>query len=210
MSEAKEEEHSTSHIIQSLAVNLAIAAVKAIAAFFTKSGSMLAEALHSFSDCGNQILLLIGVRQARKPPDATHPLGYGRAIYFWSFLVALMLFVNNYYKDETSVAVHTGSHTNIEYAAVSFKRPAIIAHEFLHLFGALDLYITPFDGKKEARRRKEFAMKEFPREIMAFPYRGMDSLEISPLTEYLIGWDRQLDEKYVKMLTGKKVRLAKY
>lgn len=124
--------------------------------------------------------------------------------------VALMLFVNNYYKDETSVAVHTGSHTNIEYAAVSFKRPAIIAHEFLHLFGALDLYITPFDGKKEARRRKEFAMKEFPREIMAFPYRGMDSLEISPLTEYLIGWDRQLDEKYVKMLTGKKVRLAKY
>lgn len=93
MSEHKEEEHSTAHIIQSLAVNLAIAAVKAIAAYFTKSGSMLAEALHSFSDCGNQVLLLIGVRQARKPPDANHPLGYGRAIYFWSFLVALMLFV---------------------------------------------------------------------------------------------------------------------
>lgn len=88
-----EKEHSTAHIIQSLAVNLAIAAVKAVAAFFTKSGSMLAEALHSFSDCGNQILLLIGVRQARKPPDPTHPLGYGRAVYFWSFLVALMLFL---------------------------------------------------------------------------------------------------------------------
>lgn len=86
-------EHGTAHIIQSLAVNLAIAAVKAVAAFFTKSGSMLAEALHSFSDCGNQILLLIGVRQSRKPPDATHPLGYGRAVYFWSFLVALMLFL---------------------------------------------------------------------------------------------------------------------
>jgi len=86
-------EHGTAHIIQSLAVNLAIAAVKAVAAFFTKSGSMLAEALHSFSDCGNQILLLIGVRQSKKPPDATHPLGYGRAVYFWSFLVALMLFL---------------------------------------------------------------------------------------------------------------------
>lgn len=86
------DEHSTAHIFQSLAVNVLIAVTKAVAAFFTKSGAMLAEALHSFSDCGNQILLLIGVRQARKPPDASHPLGYGRALYFWSFLVALMLF----------------------------------------------------------------------------------------------------------------------
>src|SRR5438128_1116983 len=85
-------EHGTSHIIQSLAVNLLIAAVKAVAAFYTKSGAMLAEALHSFSDCGNQLLLLVGVRQARKPPDDKHPFGYGRAIYFWSFMVALLLF----------------------------------------------------------------------------------------------------------------------
>jgi cation diffusion facilitator family transporter len=87
-----EGEHGTGHIIQSLVVNLLIAGVKAIAAYFTKSGSMLAEALHSFSDCGNQILLLIGVRQAQKPPDDKHPFGYGRAIYFWSFMVALLLF----------------------------------------------------------------------------------------------------------------------
>lgn len=88
-----EQEHSTSHILQSLAVNLAIAVVKAVAAIFTRSGSMLAEALHSFSDCGNQILLLVGVRQARRPADDKHPFGYGRAIYFWSFMVALMLFL---------------------------------------------------------------------------------------------------------------------
>jgi cation diffusion facilitator family transporter len=88
-----QEEHSTSHILQSLAVNVLIAVTKAIAAFYTHSGAMLAEALHSFSDCGNQILLLIGVHQAKKPPDPSHPLGYGRAIYFWSFLVALMLFL---------------------------------------------------------------------------------------------------------------------
>lgn len=85
--------HGTGHIIQSLLVNVAIAIVKTIAAVLTKSGSMLAEALHSFSDCGNQLLLLVGVRQARKPADATHPLGYGRAVYFWSFMVALMLFL---------------------------------------------------------------------------------------------------------------------
>jgi cation diffusion facilitator family transporter len=84
---------STAHIVQSLLVNVLIAIVKAVAAFFTGSGAMLAEALHSFSDCGNQILLLIGVRQARRPPDRRHPFGYGRAVYFWSFMVALMLFL---------------------------------------------------------------------------------------------------------------------
>lgn len=88
-----DKEHGTGHIIQSLLVNVAIAAVKAVAAYFTKSGSMLAEALHSFSDCGNQILLLVGVRQAKKPADEKHPFGYGRAIYFWSFMVAMMLFL---------------------------------------------------------------------------------------------------------------------
>src|SRR3954465_10348811 len=86
-----EKEHGTGHIIQSLVVNLLIAAVKAVAAYFTKSGSMLAEALHSFSDCGNQILLLVGVRQSRKPADEKHPFGYGRAVYFWSFMVGMML-----------------------------------------------------------------------------------------------------------------------
>lgn len=86
-------DHGTGHIIQSLLVNVAIAVVKAIAAYFTKSGSMLAEALHSFSDCGNQILLLVGVNQSKKPADAKHPFGYGRAVYFWSFMVAMMLFL---------------------------------------------------------------------------------------------------------------------
>jgi cation diffusion facilitator family transporter len=90
---AADKEHSTVHIVQSLLVNVVIAVVKAVAAVLTRSGAMLAEALHSFSDCGNQILLLIGVRQARKPPDLRHPFGYGRAIYFWSFMVALMLFL---------------------------------------------------------------------------------------------------------------------
>src|SRR5580698_5994893 len=53
---------------------------------------MLAETLHSFADCGNQILLLVGVRSARRPADAKHPLGYGRAMYFYAFIVALLLF----------------------------------------------------------------------------------------------------------------------
>lgn len=84
--------HDTSHIWQSLAVNFAITVAKGIGAAVTGSGSMLAETLHSFADCGNQLLLLLGVREAQRPPDAKHPLGYGRSMYFWSFLVALLLF----------------------------------------------------------------------------------------------------------------------
>ena len=76
------DDHSTSHFIQSLLVNLAIALVKAVAAFFTKSGAMLAEALHSGADCGNQLLLLIGVRASKRAPDPEHPLGHGRNVYF--------------------------------------------------------------------------------------------------------------------------------
>lgn len=79
-------------IIGSLLVNVSIAIAKGVAAAVTGSGSMLAEAIHSLADCTNQILLLVGAKQAQQAPDETHPLGYGRAAYFWSFLVALMIF----------------------------------------------------------------------------------------------------------------------
>ncbi len=85
-------QHDTKHIWQALFTNLFIAIIKGVAAVFTRSGSMLAEAIHSFSDCANQLLLLLGVRSAQKAPDASHPLGYGRSLYFWSFMVALLLF----------------------------------------------------------------------------------------------------------------------
>ncbi len=84
--------HGAGHIIQSLVVNLLITVSKGIAAVFTGSGSMLAETIHSAADCGNQGLLLMGVKQAQRPPDAKHPLGYGRSVYFWSFMVAMLLF----------------------------------------------------------------------------------------------------------------------
>jgi cation diffusion facilitator family transporter len=88
----KHDNHQTGHIIQSLVVNLLIAGLKTFAAYMTKSGSMLAEAIHSVADCANQALLYRGVKQAQRPPDAKHPLGYGRSVYFWSFMVAVLLF----------------------------------------------------------------------------------------------------------------------
>lgn len=84
--------HGTGHIIQSLIVNLLIVAAKGFAAFMTKSGAMLAETIHSFADCANQALLLLGVKQAAKPADSKHEFGYGMSVYFWSFMVAMLLF----------------------------------------------------------------------------------------------------------------------
>src|SRR5205807_6439031 len=69
-----------------------IACAKAVAAYVSGSGAMLAETLHSFADCGNELLLLKGVSSAKKPPDLRHPLGHGRAMYFYSFIVALLVF----------------------------------------------------------------------------------------------------------------------
>ena len=83
---------STSEVIKSLVVNVTIAIAKGIAAVVSGSGAMLAETLHSFADCGNQILLLVGARSSKRPADEKHPLGYGRAMYYYSFIVALLLF----------------------------------------------------------------------------------------------------------------------
>ncbi len=83
---------SAKAILYAFTANLGIALAKLWAAFYTASGSMLAESIHSFADCGNQILLWVGLRQSQRPPDAQHPLGYGKISYFWSFLVAILLF----------------------------------------------------------------------------------------------------------------------
>src|SRR3981081_4056723 len=72
--------------------NLLVAATKTLAALFTGSAAMISEAIHSFVDSGNEILLLYGQHRASRPPDAEHPLGHGRELYFWSFIVALLIF----------------------------------------------------------------------------------------------------------------------
>ncbi len=85
-------EGSTKAIYYALGANGGIALAKFAAALFTGSGAMLAEATHSLADCTNQIFLLVGLRQAQKPADESHPMGYGRVVYFWAMMVALLLF----------------------------------------------------------------------------------------------------------------------
>lgn len=84
--------NSLKAILLALGANFAIFVSKLAAAIITGSGAMLAEAIHSLADCGNQGLLLLGMRQAKKPPSDEYPMGWGRALYFWSFVVALLLF----------------------------------------------------------------------------------------------------------------------
>jgi cation diffusion facilitator family transporter len=86
-------EGSTRVVLVALAGNSAIALAKFIAAGLSGSTAMLTEAIHSLVDTGDQVFLLVGQRRGARPPDDTHPLGYGMETYFWSFVVALMVFV---------------------------------------------------------------------------------------------------------------------
>ncbi|MDD1622263.1 MAG: cation diffusion facilitator family transporter [Methylococcaceae bacterium] len=84
--------HSTTAIIFAFAANLGIAMVKTGAAMWTGSGSLLAEAIHSFADCGNQVLLFIGMKRSSRMATDKHPMGFGRESYLWAMMVAITLF----------------------------------------------------------------------------------------------------------------------
>jgi len=85
-------EGSTKAIFYALGANGGIALAKFVGALFTGSGAMLAESIHSLADCTNQVFLLIGLRESKKPANEFHPMGYGRVVYFWAMMVALLLF----------------------------------------------------------------------------------------------------------------------
>lgn len=128
----------TKAIYYALAANAGIALTKTVAAVITASTSMTAEAIHSFADCGNQVLLLFGIKRAKAPATELHPLGYGKVSYFWSFLVALLLFsVGGLF------SVYEGSHKLLKPEPLQYPWLAIavlaigVALESFSLYGAL-------------------------------------------------------------------------
>ncbi len=113
-------EGSKKTVYVALAGNMAIAAAKFAAAWFTGSSAMLSEGAHSLVDCGNEVLLLYGMRRAARPPDLDHQFGHGREVYFWSFVVALLFFALG-----AGVSFYEGIHHllnphEIEYYSVTY------------------------------------------------------------------------------------------
>jgi len=105
---------STKVIIAALIGNTAISITKFFAAFTTGSSAMLSEGIHSLVDTGNQVLLLYGLKQAKKPADDEFPFGHGKEIYFWSFVVAILIFAVG-----SGVSIYEGVHHVINPVEIS-------------------------------------------------------------------------------------------
>jgi cation diffusion facilitator family transporter len=118
--------HSSKKVIYAaLAGNSAIAIMKGVGSAYTGSSAMLSEAVHSLVDTGNQILLLHGLRRAKRPADERHPFGYGREIYFWAFVVAIMIFAVG-----SGVSIYEGVH--------KIQHPEPIRHAYIN-YGILSV-----------------------------------------------------------------------
>jgi cation diffusion facilitator family transporter len=126
---------SAKSILFALLANLGIAITKSIAAFFTGSGAMLAESIHSFADCANQGLLFLGLKASKRKPNTQHPLGYGKEIFFWSFIVALILFSMG-----GLFSIYEGVHKLSSHEGLTFPIIAIVVLSVSMILEAASLY----------------------------------------------------------------------
>src|SRR6187402_1851779 len=144
------------YIFRALGANFMIACAKGVGAFITGSGAMLAETLHSLSDCVNQVLLLVGIKQAARPPTEQYPLGQGRNLYFWSFMVAMLLFLGGgaYSVYEGVHKIRHPSHVDSPYIAVIILSFGL-ALELWSMFGAIKAVNERRAGRSIVRYLKE-------------------------------------------------------
>jgi len=114
------QQHSRLAIYASFGADVLIAGAKIFAAVASGSSSMFAEALHTLADAGNEALLLYGYWRAKRPADAAHPLGYGREVYFWSFMVSVLIFAMGAGVSVYEGVMHVLEPAPIEHVGVNF------------------------------------------------------------------------------------------
>ncbi|HEY4999126.1 MAG TPA: cation diffusion facilitator family transporter [Usitatibacter sp.] len=137
---------SSRAVFIALGANFAIAITKYVAAAVSGSGSMLAEAVHSTADCGNQLLLLLGLKRSRREPTLDYPLGFGKETYFWAFMVAILLFTVG-----GLFSIYEGWH--------KLTRPEVLEHPLLALgvlgFGLAAESFSMWGALREVNKSRE-------------------------------------------------------
>lgn len=141
-----------------------------------------------------------GIPEIQAPRNKERLIAYLRDEYQVES-VALLFFVNNYFRSDISLPVNTMSTNDVEFAIVSYKYPSEIAHNVLHLYGAADIY--PSLLRRNQNKAKELEAM-FPNEIMRDPYaKNIRDMEISDYTKYLIGWDNNSKPEYSELYIDK-------
>ena len=146
-------------IYAALAGNCLIAITKSVAAFMTGSSAMLSEAIHSGADTGNQMLLLYGLRRAKLPADHEFPFGHGKEVYFWSFVVAIVLFAG-------------GAGFSLYKGIDHLLAPVPVKDSYVN-YGVIGLALV-FEGASWFIARKEFARSKGPWGYLQAVHRGKD------------------------------------
>lgn len=145
-----------------------------------------------------------GIPEIKNPKNKERLIAYLRDEYKVES-VALLYMVNNYYKTDISLQVNTFDTEDVEFAIVSYKYPSVISHCILNLFGAADLYETPY---RKNEKNIKHAEQEFPNDIMLEPYaKKLNDLEIGNFTKYLIGWTDSLDKKHQELMFDNRIRI---
>jgi hypothetical protein len=141
-----------------------------------------------------------GIPEVKNPRNKERLIAYLRDEYKVESVV-LIFMVNNYFKNDISLQINTMNTDDVEFAIVSYKYPAEIAHNILHLYGAADLYKTLY-RRNDSKIKKLAAL--LPNDIMQDPYaRNIKDLEISEYTRYLIGWQDTIDKKWEDFFTDR-------
>jgi hypothetical protein len=141
-----------------------------------------------------------GIPEIKTPRNKERLVAYLRDEYKVES-VALLFFVNNYYRTDISLPINTMSTEDIEFAIVSYKYPSEIAHNVMHLYGAADIY--PSLLRRNEKKTGELESL-FPNEIMRDPYaKNIREMEISDYTKYLIGWSTSPKQEYLEYYIDK-------